>query len=363
MEVTRLVLLVVICLTATAQPQSRRDDAATGELQQGIALTRSGKFDEAIPYLIAARVQRPNDYAVRFNLGLCYTATGKYPSAIEVLNELRSEGHNNADVLNLLVQSLLGIREPQKALNAFEDAVRLTSKNEKLYVMIAEASMNTGHYELGRHVVETGLKQLPRSARLVFERGMLLAYLGFLDDAKKELAKVSELAPGSDVAYIASAQKSIFEGEVHEAIRVAREGIRKGNRHFMLLTLYGEAVLSSGAERGGSDFGEARTALEQAVAGQPGYASGQVALGRFYLLEDRLDKAITHFELARDLDPQNPAVYSYLARALRKNGDTARADEMLAVLSRLNQEEIERIRSAPGDRKASYAARPRPPGS
>jgi len=128
---------------------------------------------------------------------------------------------------------------------------------------------------------------------------------------------------------------------VLEAIRVAREGIRKGKRHFMLVALYGEAVLGSGAEPGVRDFGEARTALEQAVAGQPGYASAQIALARFYLLEDRLDKAITHFELARELDPQNPAVYSYLARALRKRGETARAEEMLAVLSRLNQENPE----------------------
>jgi predicted Zn-dependent protease len=228
--------------------------------------------------------------------------------------------------------------------------------------MTVVTAMNTGYYELGRQVVETGLKQLPRSARLVFEHGMLLAYLDFLDDAKKELAKVSRLAPGTDVAYVASAQTSMFEGEVIEAIRIAREGIRKGNRHFMLLTLYGEAVLRSGTEPGGRDFREARTALEQAVAGQPGYASAQIALARFYLLEDRLDDAIKHFELARELDPQNPAVYSYLARALRKRGDTARAEEMLVVLSRLNQAESERIRSAPGDRKPGYAARPRPPG-
>ena len=35
----------------------------------------------------------------------------------------------------------------------------------------------------------------------------------------KELEKVGKLAPGSDVAYIAAAQKSLFESDVDEAVR------------------------------------------------------------------------------------------------------------------------------------------------
>src|SRR5262245_17153835 len=241
----------LIALTVVSAPigiQRQDDSSAEVELQRGIALTRSGKFEEAIPHLAAARGRVRDDYAVRFNLALCYTATTQYPSAIELLNELRSDGYANADVLSLLTRSLLGSRQPEKALAAFEDAARLTAKNEKLYVQIAEASMDNGYYELGRQVVETGLKQLPRSARLVFERAMLLVHLDLLDEAKPELQSVSELAPGSDVAYMATTQKNLFIGEVQEALRVAREAVRKGIRHFMLLTLYGEAVLSSGAE-------------------------------------------------------------------------------------------------------------------
>ena len=44
--------------------------------------------------------------------------------------------------------------------------------------------------------------------------------------------------------------------------------------------------------------------------------------------------------------------------AYRRQGDTPRAEEMLAVLDKLNKEEIERIRNAPGDRKAGNMANP-----
>jgi tetratricopeptide (TPR) repeat protein len=349
-----IILSFLIAVAGAVSPLQAQPEA---ELQQGIALTRSGEFEKAIPHLLAAHGRVRDDYAARFNLALCYIATGQYASAIELLAQLRSDGHSNGDVLNLLTQSLLGSRQPEKARSVFEDAVRLTPKNEKLYVMIAEASMDFGYYELGRQVVETGLRHLPRSARLLFEHAMLLSHLDFLDDAKQQLRKVGELAPGSDVAYIAAAQRNLWEGNIREAVRASREGIGKGNRHFMLLTLFGEAVLSSGAEPNSKEFAEARVALEQAAVERPGYASAQIALGRLYLLEGRLDQAIVHLDLARELDSENPAVYSNLATALRKRGDTARAEEMLAVLTKLNLAEIERIRSAPGDRKASYASR------
>jgi tetratricopeptide (TPR) repeat protein len=350
-----IIFMAFIALAGLASPLQEPET----ELQTGIALTRSGHFRQAIPHLLAARGQVRNDYAARFNLALCYAATGQTASAIEVLMKLQADGYSNGDVLNLLAQSWLGERRPEKAWTVFQDAVRLTAKNERLYIMVAEASMDSGYYALGRQMVETGLTHLPRSAPLVFEHAMLLSHLDFLDDAKQQFRKVGELAPGTDIAYIANAQMNLFEGNVREAVRVAREGIGKGIRHFMLLTLFGEAVLSSGAGPDSKEFTEARAVLEQAVAARPAYASAHIALGRVQLLEGRLDEAITQLDLAREIDPGNPAVYSNLAAALRKRGDAARADEMLAVLAKLNQEEIDRIRLAPGDRKASYGGKPR----
>jgi len=278
-----------------------------------------------------------------------------------LLNELRSTGQSNANVENLLAQSLLGNRQPEEAFAAFERASRLAPGNEKLYLYVVESCMSNGYLDMGLRVAEIGLKRLPRSARLVFEHGILLAQLDFIDEAMKELQKVTELAPGSDVAYIAGAQKSIFESKVDEAVRIAREGIRKGKRHFMLLALYGEAVMLSGVEVGSQEFAEARAALEQSAALSPTFVSARITLGKLYLAERRVDDAIAQLNVARELDPKNSAVYSNLATAYRRRGDTARAEEMLAILAKLNKDEVERIRNAPGDRKAGYMSKPGAP--
>ncbi|MGA2260534.1 MAG: tetratricopeptide repeat protein [Acidobacteriota bacterium] len=349
---------LAVPIYAQRSGSGRQGAAAEAELQRGIALTRSGKFSEAIPHFQAAQGQVQDASALNFNLALCYVGTGQYQLAIESLNALRSNGTNNANVENLLAQSLIGNRQPEEAFAAFERAARLTPNDEKLYLYIVEACMSHGYNDMGLKVAEAGLKRLPRSGSLVFEHGILLAQLDFVEDAMKELEKVPKLAPGTDVAYIAAAQKKIFESDVDEAVRIAREGINKGKQHFMLLALYGEAVILSGVEPRSQDFADARAALEQSVVLSPTYVSARMSLGKLYLMEGRMDDAITQLNVARELAPKNSAIYSNLAAAYRRRGDTARAEEMLAILDKLNKEEIERIRNAPGDRKAGNMANP-----
>ena len=339
---------------AQRNQRGRSDDSANSaesELQKGIVLTRSGKFQEAIPHLLAAQGQVTSELAASFNLALCYVATGQFKPAIDKLNELRAHGQVTADVEDLLAQALLGNRQPEEAWAAAQRAAKITPKDEKLYVHIVEACMDNGYNDVGLKVVELGQGNLPKSARLAFEHAMLLVQMDDVDQAKLELQKVNGLAPGSDVAYIAQTQKYLFDGNAVEAKRVAREGIAKGSQHLMLLALYGEAVIQAGVDPSDPEFGDARAALEHAVDVRPNYASAQISLGKLYLMENRVDDAIAHLEEGRRLDPRNPAAYSNLAKAYRSKGNDGQADEMLKLLAKLNQEQIEKNRNASGDRK------------
>ena len=264
-------------------------------------------------------------------------------------------GRDNADVNNLLAQAYVGDGQNQKALEALQAASRLAPENEKLYLFVADACMAKQEYALGVQVVDLGLDHLPNSAHLHYQRGMFLASLDELDTGKKDFDQAIKLAPESDIAFVAATQKAMFEGNVSEAVRAAREGVKKGHPNYQLLTLLGEAFLRSGIAPGQPEFTEAREALERSVAERPNYAGSQLALGKLNLLENRLDDAIVHLETARQLNPNNASVYSNLAAAYRKRGDLPQAQNMLAVLAKLNQAQAEKIRSAPGERKAGYA--------
>jgi tetratricopeptide (TPR) repeat protein len=346
--------------TSKAQAASDRsarttDSQAEEELQRGTALTRAGSFAEAIPHLLAARGRASSDYAASFNLSLCFVATGQPTQAIPILTALRAAGHDNADVNNLLAQAYIGDKQNEKALETLQKASRLAPESEKLYLFVADACMAKQEYAVGLQVVNLGLDHLPNSARLHFQRGMFLASLDELDAGKKDFDQARGLAPESDIAFVAATQKAMFEGDVSEAVRTAREGVQKGHHDYILLTLLGEALLRSGIAPGQPEFAEAREALEKSVGERPHYVSSQLALGKLDLLENRLDDAILHLETARQLNLNNAAVYSNLAAAYRRRGDLQQAQNMLEVLANLNQAQAEKIRSAPGDRKAGYA--------
>jgi predicted Zn-dependent protease len=333
----------------TSNPQAEQ------QLEKGTALTRNGQFAEAIPHLLAAQGRVANEYAASVNLAICYIATDQPNRAIPLLNDLRDRAHDNADVNNLLAQAYIGDSENQKGFEALERAAFITPTNEKLYMFVADACMGKQAYALGMQVAELGLKNLPQSARLHFERAMFLTLLDRFDDAKADFALARKLSPESDIAYVAGAQEAMLDGNVREAIRIAREAIKRGDEDFLLLTLLGEALLRSGAVPGEPEFEEARRALEKSVAARANYPSSQLALGKLYLMDKGTSAAITHLEIARQLNPSNPAVYSNLAAAYRKQGDLSKAQEALESLQKLNSAQAEKIRTAPGETKASYA--------
>lgn len=331
------------------------DPQAEEELRQGTALTSKGQFVEAIPHLKAARGRVLNNYAASFNLALCYVATRQYRQAIDVLNDLSRDGKHQADVQNLLAQAYAGDGKPKETLAALESAAAITPQNEKLYLFVADACTDNQDYALALKVVALGLKNLPDSARLHYERGIVLSRLDEFDRAKPDFDFVSRTASGTEIGYVAEAQKDLFVGDVSSAVKTAREGIQKRYKSPILLTLLGEALLRSGASPGQAEFTEAQSALEEAVAERPSDPSSQIALGRLYLALGHTADAIAHLEKAKGMQPDRPVIYAALAKAYQRQGNEPAAQRALATLEQLNLARAEHIRSAPGERKMSYA--------
>ena len=330
------------------------DQEAQEELAKGTALSRRGAFAEAIPHLLAARGRVTNDYAANFNLALCYVGIGRPKPAIEILNGLRRSGHDGVDVENLLAQAYIGNAQAQEALACLQKAATLSPQNEKLYVFVADACSDHKDYGLGLRVVDIGLRNLPLSARLHYERAMFLTQLDEFDQAKPDFELSAKFAAGSEIGYLAAAHQELFAGDISAAIRTAREGVGRGYENPALLTVLGEALIRSGVSPGQPEFAAAQTVLEKTVAEQPNDPTSQIALGGLYLLAGRLEDAIAHLEKARQLEPGKPSVYPNLAKAYQRRGESAQAQMALATLAEINQQQAEKIRSAPGDRKAGY---------
>lgn len=339
---SRDILQLVFCAMAialvsmhAAPMQGQTGSDPESDLRTGIDLTRQGMLAQAIPHLRAASGHVKDGYAAKFNLALCYVGTGQFETAIGILNSLRASGHDTPAMNNLFAQAYVGEGKQQPAIEALQAAAAQSPKDEKLYALIADACNDYKQYELGLQVVNLGLTNLPQSPRLHYERALFLAQLDRFEEAKPEFERATSLQPEGDIAYLAMVQEALYEDRIPDAIRLARQGIAAGNRDAVLLSLLGTVLLHAGAAPGQPEFAEARTALEAAVAERPNYSSAQIALGNVYLIENKLDDAVTHLEIGRRLEPRNPAVYSHLANAYQRLGERQKAREMLAILGQL----------------------------
>jgi predicted Zn-dependent protease len=308
---------------------------AEQELKTGTVLTRQGLLQEAIPHLLAAQSIGSEDYASTFNLGICYLGTRRYGQAIMALERLRSFGGNTAAVNNLLSQAYIGEGEIQRGLESFQRASAETPKDEKLYDFVADACTEHQAHKLGLEVVEQGLRQLPQSARLHYERALFLAQLDRFDEARPEFERAAALAPDSYISYLALVQEYLYDGKLAEADRVLHEGIKAGHRDYQMLSLLGTVLMHEGAAPGQAKFAEAREALEDSVKEHPNYSATQIALGKLYLMEGRLTDAIDRLETGRRMEPNNPAVYAGLAQAYQNLGDREKARQYQTELGRL----------------------------
>lgn len=336
------------------QSSPSQSAAAEAELQTGIALTRTGRFAEAIPHFLAARRQVADEFAADFNLALCYVAVGQNQAAVPVLQSLITTGQATAAVYNLLTQALIGASRIDEANQSFERAASLDPNNEKLYLLIADSCMDHESYDFGVKVVSTGLQHLPKSARLHYERGVLLSFLDQPDAARKDLQAASELASGTPLAFLAQAQEGLLTADMTKTTAAARAGLRKDPANYVLLAILGQALIREGAAPGQAEFAEARSALEKSVSIRPEYSVSQLALGQLELLGGQTDAALEHLTKAQQLAPDNPAVYSQLAAACRRRGNLKEAERNLAVLAGLNRRQAAKYKLDPPDHKGSY---------
>ena len=334
--------------------ESNRAEAEE-KLRKGTALTRQGAFSEAIPYLVAARGAVADDYAASFNLALCYVATRQFRQAEKILAHLTANGHNNADVANLLAQSYVGSGQTELALEALTTAASKAPKNEKVYLFVSDACLDRHNYDLGLKVTEIGLKASPDSPRLHYQNAIFLTLLDQFDKARAGFEFVIRKAPGTEIAYLAASQENFYAGNPEGAAQAAREGVGAGFEHPTLLKIMGESLLRMGVHPPEPGFEEARKALELAGTKDPQDAGTQISLGKVYLMLDRNSDAIVHFEKAKTLDPENPAAYARLAKAYQKAGRAVEADAALSSLMRLNQEQARAIHGAPADRRIVHS--------
>ena len=231
----------------------------------GLELARHELCERAIPYFQAVSTAHPDSYNAVFNLAVCYLETKQFPLAIRALNAMAKSGHPTAELDNLLAEAYEGNQQIQEAIDRLRQATQLAPKDENNYLDLATLCTNYDAYDLGLEIIAVGLRQLPRSDRLIFQRGVIEAMKDRFDLAEKDFQLASRLAPDKNLTYVALGVSYMQTGHLPEAIRSLRARAKEKPNDPILLYLLGDALIRSRASPGDPTFAEAQAALEQSV--------------------------------------------------------------------------------------------------
>ncbi len=305
----------------------------------GLALVEAGQPDRALPFLEAVHRGYPAAPELAYDLALAQLAAHQYPPAIATIEDQVAQGHETAEFDNLLAEAYEGNKQTQPAIDALRKAIELDPQDEDNYLDFASLCINHQAFKEAGQVLAVGLGVQPKSARLIFERGILNAMQDHFDQAEADFQQSADLAPQDNSAYVGLGVTYIESGNTAEAIRILHKRILERPNDASLEYLLGEALVRSGAQPGEPAFTEAQAALEKAVHLDANLSTAHAALGSLYLKQGRLEGAVVQLEQARRLDPKEKSAYSHLAVAYRRLGQQDKVKEMISRLQQINDQE------------------------
>ena len=200
------------------------------------------------------------------------------------------------------------------------------------------------NYALALEIVDIGLINRPESSMLHLQRGVVLAMSGSIEQAEDAFSRASRAAPDDPSPSVALAMVWMQRGQTPKAVDLLRARTRAATStrlrgRQVLFYALGIALLRAGAAPDDAEGGEALHAFRTAVRLQPSLPQAQSELGKLMLKRGDIPGAIAHLEHAIALEPQNAAPAYVLAQAYRRTGQTDRARDLLARVSRLNAQE------------------------
>lgn len=289
----------------------------------------------------------PTNAAVQFNLGLSLFEADLHPQAIAALTPLAARERPESEVLSLLADAYQAGQQIPEALETLKRAVGLYPQQQRHYLDLANLCMEQEAHDLGLEILEAGIKNIPKSARLHGMRGVLLAQLSKFEEAEAEFTRATDLDPSRAPGRIGLSITLQQTGRLRESIPLLREQATREPYNAVVNTMLGRALIQTG-ELEQTERAEARAALERAVEADPAFTSAWVELGKLHMKTGQFNEAISALEHAIAEAPDDRQAVYQLMLALRKAGRPEEARSLVkklrAMIRRDQQEETKKSR-------------------
>ncbi|MFN7999115.1 MAG: tetratricopeptide repeat protein [Bryobacteraceae bacterium] len=329
---------------------------ATGLAELGGYAAQHHDLDCAITAYRVALAAAPRLTEVRYQLALSLYSKGEAQSAAVELHRIVVEEPKSAKAWNALGVVLQNLKEPNEAIEAFQNAVRLnpqygeasfnlaqalllqsrysasigyvrralefkppTPVRDRLLRVLASAYAGDNRFAEACEVLRQVIEANPDSAADHFSLGSCLAHQAFFERAAEEYKEAARLEPGNDQALLEWGKALIQANRFESAVPLLGEYVRRVPENFEGQYMLGRAYKNLGK------WSEAAPPLRKAVELNPANYEPRYFLGFVMARSGDLAGAIRQLNEAKKLKPDAAEVRYELALALKQQGENEKA--------------------------------------
>ena len=161
----------------------------------GGLLLKSGRYEEAVAHLTAARKFHPERTELQFNLGLALLRLHRPAEAIPLFQAAVGANPRDVESLRNLGDALLQQGSVPQAISAYEAALQLQPDQPSVLNNLGDALLSVGRTAEGMDRLEQALHFHPDNADAHFNLGLALSQLGRLPEATGHFEAVVRLNP------------------------------------------------------------------------------------------------------------------------------------------------------------------------
>jgi Flp pilus assembly protein TadD len=292
--------------------------------------------DLSFPAKTVERVNRSNDPdpALTARVGALFLEYGYADRASTVLEKLVTAHRDSADVWRMLAQAYDRQDKPEQAYRAYARAIEADANAEDGYTALAEFASSHGNDDYALQVVDRGLEHLPQAPALVFEQGILCALKGDRKQAEDSFTEAGRLKPAWAMPFMALGVMRLESGDAAHAVVAFQRARALEPGDFRAHYLYATA-LSRDSRNSEGNRAEALGALRQAMKLNPKDARSHALAGQLDLEAGKVDGAVTEWQAALKIEPENPTALYQLGVLYQKRGKTAEARRLLEAFRRV----------------------------
>ena len=307
-------------------------------------LLRYGKAREAAASLLRIEGACRATAECELVLAEAQLALGDVQASTARLEQLTSQVPTRAEPFRLLAAAYDMQGKPEKAYQAYQNALELDPASEATYVELAQFASAHQNNKFALQVIERGLSRSPQGARLLMERGVLQALEGDYAAAGESFSLAGAADPKWNLPWLGLGVSRLQQGAAVEASLAFAKAREISPRDYRAYYLYATAL--NGGDNS-AQRAEVISSLKKAIEIAPQEASPHAALGQAYQVAGQARMAASQFETALQLDPNNLTALYQLGLAYRNQGrkeDSRRLfDRFRAAKGKASEQEISQI--------------------